>query len=485
GLEERKQKIVTDEKERIYKIGRATIKEIRGGTEEQPEGLGTQAVKLLFELVPEFSENHPRTGQGIFKDVYEIDIKSCYANIMRDYPLPCGKSEQIPFLPDYDGEIKESAKELKKTDEKRGKILANALYGYLGKSSFGGYHYHPFMGELPAKFLKEAEKYQKYKIIHYQQVGFFGDDNVFVYDNRELKSFANNPSERKKLMEEFLKQFRKRDKNKQKQPAEYQLINSLPQIKRDNPFLKETHSSNLQETTKRPIHRYNSFVYSQPIEKVGCGYKIDNSPISKRTENRKLKLTLGQQNHHNIYLEINLRMERNFEGKAKTLAIERKNGRYYALFSCEEVKQKLLPKTNIKVGLDLGIRNLIITSDSKKIQNPKFYKKSEKLVKEAQKKLSKKVKEANKIVKAYDSIAVENLNVKSMLEKKLGDNKKSLRRSLASVKFGILLKVISDKVEETGRRLVLVDPKNTTQTCSSCGELANPKLTLRDKMFEC
>ncbi|CAG8742393.1 19665_t:CDS:2, partial [Racocetra fulgida] len=98
-------------------------------------------------------------------------------------------------------------KELKKTDEKRGKILANALYGYLGKSKNvlairSDCIY--VKGELPTKFSKEAEKYQKYKIIRYQQVGFFGDDNVFVYDNRELKSFANNPSERKKLMEEFL-----------------------------------------------------------------------------------------------------------------------------------------------------------------------------------------------------------------------------------------------------------------------------------------
>src|SRR5436190_2217198 len=72
-----------------------------------------------------------------------------------------------------------------------------------------------------------------------------------------------------------------------------------------------------------------------------------------------------------------------------------------------------------------------------------------------------------------------------MLEKKLGDGKRSLRRSLLGVKFGILSKVISDKVEETGRRLVLVNPKNTTQMCSSCSELANPKLTLRDRIFEC
>jgi putative transposase len=72
-----------------------------------------------------------------------------------------------------------------------------------------------------------------------------------------------------------------------------------------------------------------------------------------------------------------------------------------------------------------------------------------------------------------------------MLEKKLGDNKGILRRSLLGVKFGMLLKVMTDKVEDTGRSLVPVNPKNTSQTCSNCQELAKVKLTLGDRIFRC
>lgn len=49
----------------------------------------------------------------------------------------------------------------------------------------------------------------------------------------------------------LLEQFRERDKSKQKQPTQYQLINSIPQIKRDNPLLKQLYSITLQEITKQ------------------------------------------------------------------------------------------------------------------------------------------------------------------------------------------------------------------------------------------
>ncbi|CAG8730670.1 14563_t:CDS:2, partial [Racocetra persica] len=50
NLYDKEKKIITDQKKRTHQIGRAIIKELRGGTEEHPEGLGTQAIKLLFEL---------------------------------------------------------------------------------------------------------------------------------------------------------------------------------------------------------------------------------------------------------------------------------------------------------------------------------------------------------------------------------------------------------------------------------------------------
>ncbi|KLL04530.1 MAG: transposase IS605 [Mycoplasmataceae bacterium RV_VA103A] len=340
------------------------------------------------------------------------------------------------------------------------------------------------------------------------------------------------------LYNHLLTQFRERDQKGERQTTKIQLQNSLISIKKNNSFLRQTQSHILQDVAKRvyktwqnyqrlkglnpkkkypnfkPIGRYYSFTYSQPIAKKGCGYIIDNSPLLKKSEMRDLKLTLGRQNNHNVYLETSVCLSRNIEGEVKNLTIKKKNGKYYSLFSCDNIQLKPLPKTNKKVGLDLGIGTLITTSRGKRVKNPKFYQQTQNTLKKAQQYLSHKVQgshnwldaklqlakkweklvnqfrhysyqQVNELVKEYDDIAIENLDVKGMLKKKTGDNKKSLRRSLAGVKFGILLKVISDKASIAGRRLVRVNPRNTTQTCSNCGELSREKIKLNQRVFEC
>lgn len=114
-IEENNKKIITDEAKRTYQIGLATIKELRGASEEKREGMGSQALKKCFELCPKFVENHPSHSKelfeqiahwvfpprfenlqiGTFTDVWKIDIKSCYGQIMRSYPLPYGQTTHI------------------------------------------------------------------------------------------------------------------------------------------------------------------------------------------------------------------------------------------------------------------------------------------------------------------------------------------------------------------------------------------------------
>jgi putative transposase len=86
---------------------------------------------------------------------------------------------------------------------------------------------------------------------------------------------------------------------------------------------------------------------------------------------------------------------------------------------------------------------------------------------------------ANELVKDYDKIAIENLNIASMLK----NNK--LAKSIQQARWGILFKVLAEAAEIVTRQLVRINPYNTTQTCSDCGEQSQEKVKLNQRIFKC
>ena len=68
------------------------------------------------------------------------------------------------------------------------------------------------------------------------------------------------------------------------------------------------------------------------------------------------------------------------------------SGKYYVSLCCTDVDIQPLKETRRYVGLDLGIKEFAITSDGKKIKNPKYLKKSLRNLAKLQKSLSRKPK---------------------------------------------------------------------------------------------
>jgi len=77
------------------------------------------------------------------------------------------------------------------------------------------------------------------------------------------------------------------------------------------------------------------------------------------------------------------------------------SGKYFVSFQCE-VEIKPLPQSKNIIGIDLGLKDLVITSDALKIPNKKFAKSLDKELKYAQKQLSKNRKD-QKTVKRQES----------------------------------------------------------------------------------
>ena len=199
--------------------------------------------------------------------------------------------------------------------------------------------------------------------------------------------------------------------------------------------------------------------------------------------------------------------------KVKQVTLKRNAGQWFAVFCCDLPDPKSLPKTGKSIGLDVGLKSLVMDSNGKSYGDLKPLKKKETKLRVLQKELSRKKKGSNrrqqaktKVSKAYasltrakvyslhqianelvrtnDLIAVENLNVKGLQEKK-GPFSRGLHRNIGLASWTTFFNLLSYKAEEAGRTFVKVDPRGTSQECSACGALVLKDLSVRTHACGC
>ena len=226
-------------------------------------------------------------------------------------------------------------------------------------------------------------------------------------------------------------------------------------------------------------NRYDSFTYPQH------GFKI---------EGNKLKLS-------KIGL-IKIKQHREIEGKIKTCTIKRGVDHWYVSFSVEIDKEIEHTKGDCEIGIDVGLKELLTLSNGQKISPQKFYRKSENKIRTANKSLHRKKKGSNNrnkqrvkagrahrkirnqrkdfnhktsriLVNTYDKIAFEKLQIQNMVKNK------HLSKSINDAGWYQLIEMTKYKAEYAGKVVVLVNPHNTSQICSKCGEHVKKSLSVR------
>jgi putative transposase len=288
----------------------------------------------------------------------------------------------------------------------------------------------------------------------------------------------------------------------------YETHKMLTQWKRDHPWLKAGHSQALQNAQMRvdlafkaffrrvqageaPGYprfrgegRYDSFTY--PQEK-GAWQIFDNGYI------RLSKIGL-----------VKIKLHRPIDGEAKTLTIKRDClGNWWACFSCEIDPDPLPPVPDV-VGIDVGLTHFATLSTGEQIENPRFFRKDEKALAKAQRRLSKCEKGtpeyrkhkrviqhihqrianrrsdfahklSRRLVNEFQIVAFEDLDIQDMQD----GNWRSMNKSISDAAWGQLVQYTAYKAEWAGRSMVKVDPRNTTQMCSGCGEIVKKDLSCR------
>ena len=123
-----------------------------------------------------------------------------------------------------------------------------------------------------------------------------------------------------------------------------------------------------------------------------------NGNIAVDFENGKIKLPKLK--------EVKTKLHREFHGKIKSATVSQvPSGKYYVSILGETEHEKL-PHRNQNIGLDLGIKDLCMTSDGRKYENPKIIKKYEKKLSRLQRQLAHKEKGSNNYQKKKKEIAL-------------------------------------------------------------------------------
>ena len=187
-----------------------------------------------------------------------------------------------------------------------------------------------------------------------------------------------------------------------------------------------------------------------------------------------------------------------------------KSGNFFLsiLIEMENAELKKFEHTNKQVGIDLGVKDFVITSDGEVFENKHFFKKEEKQIKKLQRQLSKKVKGSNNMKKAqiriaklferitnkknayihyvvnelltyFDTIFMEDLNVQGMLRNH------HLAKAIQEVGFYKLKETLVNKALINDKQVVFIDRfYPSSKTCSVCG-YKKRDLRLIDREWVC
>lgn len=269
-------------------------------------------------------------------------------------------------------------------------------------------------------------------------------------------------------------------------------------------WLKDANSQCLQQSLRHLDSAYAKFFSKKakyPNFKKKFGKQSFTIPQRFMVKDGKLHLPK--------YNPIRMQRFAKIDGKIKHVTVSMvPSGKYYASFTVEVPDLAPLPVNGKAIGIDLGIKDFLTTSDGEKVGSPKLLKLASRRLRLRQRVLSRKMKGSRgrerqkllvarshekvsnqrqdflhklsmRLIRENQTIAVESLNVKEML------SNRHLAKAISDQGWGNFLQMLRYKSKWYGRTLLEADMFfPSSKRCSVCGWIKK-NLQLSDRSWKC
>ena len=306
----------------------------------------------------------------------------------------------------------------------------------------------------------------------------------------------------------FLNQRQEQYKEEGESDNYYAQAKALTELKKkeETAWLKEVNSQTLQFALRNLETAYTNFFQKRakfPNYHSKKGKNTFTVPQFATIENGKLWLPKFKSG-------ISIRLHREIKGKMGKVSLTKTpTGKYFvSVFTTEEYNTPI-EHTGKSVGVDLGLKDLLITSDGEVFKNNRYTKRYERKLAKAQKHLSRKKKGSSEyenqrlkvarlhekisnsradylhkcsisLVRRYDTICIEDLNVKGM------ERNHHLAKSITDASWGSFVSMLTYKAEWNGKKVVKIDRYfPSSQTCNVCGYVNKQTKDLSVREWEC
>lgn len=302
-------------------------------------------------------------------------------------------------------------------------------------------------------------------------------------------------------------------KQRQKNVSGFDLINQLPELKKEYEWLKDVPSQSLQKSLVNldvaftnffkhgaKFPRFKSKKHRQSFQ-IPSGIKVDFD--SWKIFLPKLKW-------------IPLCRDRKIKGEIKSATVSKSaTNKYFVSILVEdgkELPQKKPIKQKTAIGIDVGLTHFAILSNGQKIDNPRFLKGNLKRLRIEQRTMARRFKKGKEqsnnwykqklavakihekitnqrndflhklstsIIKKYNTICIENLNVAGMIKNR------NLSQAISDVGWSEFFRQLKYKSDWYGKNLIPIGQfEASSKICSNCGHI-NKELKLTDREWRC